>query len=30
MGSLVLDAGLKPGQWRFLTAFERSELKGKH
>lgn len=26
MGPLVLDEGLKPGEWRFLTALERSEL----
>ncbi len=27
MGPLVLDKGLEPGQWRFLTAQERSALK---
>jgi len=28
MGPLALDEGLKPGQWRFLTAFERARLIG--
>lgn len=27
MGPLVLDGGLKPGQWRFLTPRERAELR---
>lgn len=26
MGPLVLDQGLKPGKWRFLTKLERTEL----
>ena len=28
MGPLLLDKGLKPGQWRFLTPQERAELCG--
>ena len=27
MGALVLDEGLKPGEWRFLTTEEQAELK---
>lgn len=27
MGPLTLDEGLKPGKWRYLTAFETAELK---
>ena len=28
MGSLTLDEGLKPGQWRFLSKDERAKLTG--